>query len=135
LILREYVRSHTAALFERMTTEVGKAAARDDEESVHDLRVSIRRLRECLRTFKDLYPPAPRKTISQELQKLMKCAELVRSADIALDLLKKAALDETVPLVREIREKRAQHREALSEALKSFANRPEPRAWPEALGL
>jgi CHAD domain-containing protein len=102
---------------------------------VHDLRVSIRRLRECLRIFKHLFPPSARRKIRKELRKLMTCAELVRSADIALGLLKKAGLDRNAREIAELREQRVQHRAALNKELKSLASRPYTRAWREALGL
>src|SRR5271165_3769366 len=95
LTLREHVRTHTATLLRRMAFQVRQATIRTDADAVHDLRVSIRRLRECLRTFADLYPAAQRKKIRKELRRLMKCAEQVRSADIALDLLQGAGLAET----------------------------------------
>lgn len=102
---------------------------------MHDLRVSIRRLRECLRTFSEVYPPVARKKVRKELRNLMRCAERVRSADIALELLKKAGLDETATEVREIVERRAEDRSALHEELASLASRPYTRTWREALGL
>lgn len=135
MTLREHVRSHTATLLRRLAFQVRQAAIRGDEESVHDLRVSIRRLRECLRTFKDLYPSSARKKIRRDLRTLMKSAERVRSADVALDLLKKAGFAETAPQMLHLRDERAQNRSALHESLTSFSNRPYTRTWREALGL
>ena len=118
-----------------MAFQVRQAAIRADADAVHDLRVSIRRLRECLRTFASIYPPAPRKKVRKELRKLMKCAEQVRSADIALELLKVAGLSETQQLVREIREQRARHHTQLHEELTALGGRPYTRTWREGLGL
>lgn len=118
-----------------MAFQVRQAAVRADAEAVHDLRVSIRRLRECLRTFAGLYPQAQRKKIRKELRQLMKCAEQVRSADIALELLEAAGLGDTDPLVREIREQRARHRTRLHEELTALGGRPYTRTWREGLGL
>jgi CHAD domain-containing protein len=116
-----------------LATNVRQASARTDEDSVHDLRVAIRRLRECLRMFRDVYPAGPRKRIRKELRKLMKAAELVRSADIALDLMKKAGMKDTDPQVREFREKRIAYRSALRGDLASFASQPYTKAWRQAL--
>ena len=135
LALREHVRSHTATLLRRMAYQVRQATIRSDADAVHDLRVSIRRLRECLRTFADIYPAAPRNKIRKELRKLMKCAEQVRSADIALALLEGAGLSETEPLVREIREERAHDRTRLQEELTALAGHPYTKTWREGLGL
>lgn len=135
LTLREHVRSHTATLLRRMAFQVRQATIRNDADAVHDLRVSIRRLRECLRTFENLYPATPRKRIRKELRKLMKCAEQVRSADIALELLGSIGHKETEPLLRQIREQRAQHLKELHEQLTTLSGRPYSKAWREALGL
>jgi CHAD domain-containing protein len=118
-----------------MVSQVRQAADRDDEESVHDLRVSIRRLRECLRTFEDLYPAGPRKKLRKQLRNLMKCAEHVRSADVDIDLLQKAGVRESSGHVRRIRERRAQYSATLQDELRKFLGRPDLRKWHEALQL
>jgi CHAD domain-containing protein len=133
--LRAHVRSHTADLLRRLESNVRQAAEHDDEETIHDLRVSIRRLRECLRTFKPLYPEAPRKDIRRQLRALMKVAERVRSADIAIDLFKKAKLDVSSAPVKEVVEHRAVSHTALRDALKAMAKRPYVRVWHKGLGL
>ncbi len=135
LTLRDHVRSHTATLLRRMAFQVRQAALRTDADAVHDLRVSIRRLRECLRTFAPIYPRVPRKKIRRQLRELMKYAEKVRSADIALGLLGDAGLGESEPLVREIREQRAHHRRVLHEALAALHGHSYTKAWREGLGL
>ena len=135
MTLREHVRSHTATLLRRLAFQVRQASVRGDEDSIHDLRVSIRRLRECLRTFEELYPSSPRKKVRAELKKLMKSAERVRSADIALSLLQKAGLDEAAPLLVEMREQRLVYSSTLQEDLKVLGSRPYTRNWREALGL
>lgn len=133
MTLRDHVRLHTGALLKGLAIQVRQASKHTDEESVHDLRVAIRRLRDCLRMFKEIYPPAPRKKIRKELRKLMKSAELVRSADIALDLMKQAGIPETDAQVNHMREQRAAHRSALRGDLASFASQPYTKAWREAL--
>ena len=135
MTLREHVRSHTATLLRRLAFEVRQTSVRGDEDSIHDLRVSIRRLRECLRTFERLYPSAARKKVRSELKKLMKSAERVRSADIAIELLQKAGINDAAPLLIEIREQRLVYSSALQEELKALAARPYTRTWREALGL
>jgi len=118
-----------------MAYQVRQAAIRADADTVHDLRVSIRRLRECLRTFAGLYPAAPRKKVRKELRKLMKCAEQVRSADIAIALLGSAGLTETDTLIREIHAQRAAHHTQLRDELTALGGRPYTRSWREVLGL
>jgi CHAD domain-containing protein len=118
-----------------MTEQVRHAKMHDDEDTIHDLRVSIRRLRECLRTFEQLYPPAARKEIRKELKGLMKSAERLRSADIAVDLLKKAGLDEADSHIREISQQRAEDVKALAEKMTLLSSQPYAQTWRRALGL
>jgi len=62
----------------------------DDAESIHDLRVSIRRLTQCLKIFNGLFAPGPVKKFHRRLKKLMdRCAD-VRNCDIATELLHQA---------------------------------------------
>jgi CHAD domain-containing protein len=133
--LDQHIRSHTATLLRRMAFEVRQAALQTDPDAVHDLRVSIRRLRECLRTFADLYPAGARKKVRKQLRDLMKCAEQVRSADIALELLGKAGVPESDGLMAEIRQQRSSFRAQLQHELSAFAGRPYTRNWREALAL
>lgn len=59
----------------------------DDQEAIHDLRVSIRRVTQSLRTFRGLLDPAPLKRFRGRLRKLMDLCAAVRNCDVALDLL------------------------------------------------
>jgi CHAD domain-containing protein len=118
-----------------MAFQVRQATLRNDADAVHDLRVSIRRLRECLRTFADMYPAAARRKVRKELRKLMKCAEQVRSADIAIDLLTAAGIGENEPLVRNIREQRTLDRAQLHEELIALSGHSYTKTWREGLGL
>lgn len=63
LTIEEYVNAQAEALLERMAWQVSHTAKRCDSESVHDLRVEVRRLANCLRAFKQFFPERPRKKI------------------------------------------------------------------------
>src|ERR1039457_5426985 len=54
--MRDYARLQTATLLRRMAFQLNRAERHTDPDSVHNLRVSIRRLSRCLRTFAPLYP-------------------------------------------------------------------------------
>jgi CHAD domain-containing protein len=135
LTLQEHVRSATSTLLRRLAFQVRQASMLPDEESIHDLRVSVRRLRECLRTFAGFYPEGPRKRIRKDLKKIMKRAGNVRSADIALELLKKAGVGEQDALSVEMRETRSRERAALMDELNALGSRPYTRIWREDLQL
>ena len=67
--------------------QVRRAAKHPDEEAIHDLRVSIRRLSRCLRLFSPLYPGSSWKKVRNRLKVLMEAAGEVRDRDIAAKLL------------------------------------------------
>lgn len=135
LTLRDHVRSHTATLLRRMAFEVRQTAVRNHPDAIHDLRVSIRRLRECLGAFACVYPPGPHKKIRKRLRRLMKCTERVRSADIALDLLAGAGMPKTAPLLCQLRSERAMYAGMLQEEIAALSTRSFSRHWREGLGL
>jgi CHAD domain-containing protein len=66
----------------------------EDPEAIHDLRVSIRRLTQCFRTFRGLLEPAPVKKLRRRLRKVMDYCGAVRNCDVALDLLQESGIAE-----------------------------------------
>ncbi len=82
-----------------------------------------------------MYPTGPRKKVRKKLRKLMKYAERVRSADIAIELLEDARLRETDTLVLEIRSQRDYYRAELHEELTALAGHPYTKTWRAGLGL
>jgi CHAD domain-containing protein len=64
----------------------------EDPEAIHDLRVSIRRLTQCFRTFRGLLEPAPVKKLRRRLRKVMDHCGAVRNCDVALDLLQESGI-------------------------------------------
>ena len=79
--MRDYARFQTATLLRRMAFQLNRAERHTDSDSVHDLRVAIRRLSRCLRTFAPLYPGRYWKKIRRELSALMEAtaAEFARA--------------------------------------------------------
>lgn len=72
--------------------ELSRVAFSPDEEAVHDLRVSIRRLIESSRSLRDYLKPRPRRELRARLRPLMKAAGAARTLDVALALCAKSAL-------------------------------------------
>src|SRR5262245_20209839 len=88
--MRDYARTQTAILLRRLAYQVNRASKSTDAESVHDLRVAIRRLNRCLRTFSQFYPGRSWKKVRRRLKELMTVAGEVRDRDIAVELLNHA---------------------------------------------
>lgn len=89
--ISEYARLQTSSRLKQFLEQRRRAAQRmDDAESIHDLRVSIRRLAQCLRTFRGLLAPAPAGKLRKRLKKLMGLCAAVRNRDVTIEVLQQA---------------------------------------------
>jgi CHAD domain-containing protein len=133
--MRDYVRLQTAILLRRLAYEVSRAAKSGDAESIHDLRVAIRRFSRCLRVFAQFYPGSSWKKIRRRLSGLMAAAGVVRDLDIAMELLTSAGAGDNRQLLSKLKEKRRQgHRELLRE-VQHWNTQGFSKKWRGALGL
>ena len=117
-------RSTHAALL-RLSAQLRHAARHaGDPEAIHDLRVSIRRYTQCLRTFEDLFDLEALKPIRKRLRTLMTLCGETRNCDIATELLRAARLPKDNPAYAKLRERRANAEDALVRHLgkKRWAN-------------
>jgi len=74
-------------LLGKLVFQVRHASKRPDEEAIHDLRVAIRRLSQCLREFRQFFPRHETKRILRQLGKVMDQAAEMRNRDIAIELI------------------------------------------------
>ena len=77
-------------------------------ETVHDLRVSIRRLQAALTAFPTFFPPAESRRILKQVRKILKLAGRVRDFDIALELVSESGIPEDAELSRRLNALRPQ---------------------------
>lgn len=111
---------YSVARFEQMR---GAAIRRLDKKTVHQLRVSIRRLQAALRLM-GLHEER------RSLRPLMQLAGEVRNRDVAMELA------EPAPMRQELWQQRRHHAAALKEAVRAFALAPlveQPLAPPAGL--
>jgi len=129
--MRDHARYQAGVLLRRLAYQVGRAARRDDPESVNDLRISIRRLAECLRVFDEFFAA---KRIRKRLKRMLDRAAAVRDRDVGLALLAEAGLEngEAATVLR--RERRALRRE-LDQGVRRWLRRDLARRWREELEL
>jgi CHAD domain-containing protein len=85
--MREFVREQTARLLARLKEQIQRASDNGDPDSIHDLRVAIRRFTQCLRIFKQFLPARETRKIRKRLKRIMDLAAEVRDRDVALELL------------------------------------------------
>ncbi len=133
--MREHVRSQTAILLRRLAFEVNRAAKSCNEETVHDLRVAIRRLSRCLQAFSQFYPKGSAKKVRRRLKTLMKPAGAVRDLDIALDLVADAGVDRQANLVYSVAEARRLAKSNLEREVRRWKGSGFSRKWRSTLGL
>jgi hypothetical protein len=69
--MRDYARQQTAILLRRLAYQLNRAARNGDADSIHDLRIAIRRLSRCLRVFAPFFPADSWKKIRRRLAELM----------------------------------------------------------------
>lgn len=133
--MREYVWSQTAILLRRLAFQVSRCARSADADSVHDLRVAIRRFSRCLRVFAQFYPGNSWKKIRRRMDGLMDRAGSVRDLDIAMELLADAGVGSETPLAKRLGEERRQaHRDLLHE-IRLWHHAGFSRKWRTTLGL
>jgi CHAD domain-containing protein len=82
-----FAADHAARLSKKFDAEVRNTARHPDEEPIHDLRVSIRRLSQCLSEFREFLPRHKTKAARKHLDKLMDLAAEMRNRDIAISLV------------------------------------------------
>jgi CHAD domain-containing protein len=133
--MRDFARLQTSILLRRFAFQVNRTAKSAEVESIHDLRVSIRRLSRCLRTFSDFYPTDSWRRMRKRLAVLMNSAAAVRDQDIALELLQDAGVSPGGPLAIRLGEDRRHAAQELARELKRWKARNFSRKWRARLEL
>ncbi len=89
--MRKLLRSQTAARLKKLDREVRNAARNpENPDCIHDLRVSIRRLKQELEVFAEWFEAEKVKSIRRHLRKLMNRCAAVRNCDVAVEVLQAA---------------------------------------------
>jgi CHAD domain-containing protein len=133
--MQRYAREQTAALLLRVTFRMNRASKVRDADSIHDLRVAIRRFKQSLDIFHQFLSSGHKKKIRRQLRKIMELSGEVRNRDIALDLLKEAGWPTRSPLsARLLRERKGIHGELLA-LFDQWGDRDLSRKWVSRLGL
>jgi CHAD domain-containing protein len=87
--MKKFVQSQTRRRQQKLNARLHRAARHPrNVDAIHDLRVAIRRLRQCLVTFQDFFAPPKVKKLRKKLGKLMDVCGEVRNADVAAELLR-----------------------------------------------
>jgi CHAD domain-containing protein len=122
-------------LLGKLAFQVRHAAKHPDEEAIHDLRVSIRRLSQCLREFYQFFPKRATKKILKQLGKVMDLAAEMRNRDIAIELIGKDGGPQESAFLASLRGERDQAKRKLTSALVQWRRHDFSRKWRPWLAL
>ncbi len=121
--IRDHAAEQASILFARFTSCASRAVKGPDARTVHDLRVAIRRLSQCLRVFHELFPEKEVERVRTRLRRIMKLAADVRDQDVAIDLLRQAGAAPDSTLLVGLARRRKQAERNLTAALVALKNK------------
>jgi CHAD domain-containing protein len=133
--MRDYARLQTAILLRRLAYQLNRAARSGDAESIHDLRVAVRRLSRCLRVFAPFYPGETHKKIRRQLAELMAATGRVRDRDIALQLIAEAGIPPRAAIATRLAAERRKASHELLLEIRRWKVRSFSRKWRSRLEL
>lgn len=133
--MRDYALECGSLLLRRLAFQMHRAARLRDPESIHDLRVSIRRFQQCLVVFAQFFPRGQAKKIRRRLHQIMQVAGEIRNRDIALELVERSGLPAAITLQGRLREEARQLHGELVRLLGRWGRRDLSRRWGSRLGL
>ena len=128
--LGAYAAAHAEVLMRRLAFQVSRTLKRGDAESIHDLRVAIRRLATCLETFDDMFPGGSARKVLRRVKRMRKVAGAVRDCDIVHAFLKEFSAGGA----NCAKESEAAARE-MNDTLRRWKRREAWRKWGARLGL
>jgi len=127
--MRNLVRSQTAARLKKLDREVRRVAHHPHlADVIHDLRVSIRRLKQELNVFEEWFEPEAVKRIRRDLKKLLEHCAAVRNCDIAAEILGAAGCP-SPPLLAGLEKERKRQQEQLERMLEKWRGTDRVRKW------
>jgi CHAD domain-containing protein len=133
--IADYATMQAAARLDRIAYQMGVLRKSKGADTVHDLRVSIRRFLGCLSVYPQFFPSKESKKIRKRLKKVMKVAGDVRDRDIALHLGKQANLPKGSPVLDGLRKQRKQAAKELAGRLHPWSKRNVFPKWRRRLSL
>jgi CHAD domain-containing protein len=125
----KFASGQASRLLGKLAFQVRHAAKHPDEEAIHDLRVSIRRLSQCLREFRQFFPRRETKKILKQLGKVMDLAAEMRNRDVAIELIGKDGRSSESVFLANLRHERERAKQKLSRALVQWRRRDFSRKW------
>jgi CHAD domain-containing protein len=133
--MRVYAQQQTRTLLRRLAYQFNQTERQGDADSVHDLRVAIRRFTQCLRVFQQFFPKGEARMIRHKLKPVMQAASDVRDHDITLDLFEGAGLPKKSKSGAGVHKQRKQAEKKLMDVIHSSSRDNFSRKWRTKLEL
>jgi CHAD domain-containing protein len=133
--ISKYAVKETKLRLKRFSKNLRHAAKHpEDPEAIHDLRVSIRRVVQAFKTFRELLDPSPVKKLRRRLHEVMDLCAAVRNCDVGLVLLEQVGIT-TGASVSRLKEMRGDAGKKLHRRLRAERRKhhvaPESRSHPK----
>ncbi len=134
-LIRDHAARQASTLLRRLAFQANRTARRSDAGSIHDLRVSTRRLAQCLRVFSQFFSHDSGKKFQKKLNTVMDLASAARDRDIAMELLTAARIPSDSDLSQALSQERAGAKRSLVAALERWSRRGFHKKWLSRLEL
>lgn len=131
--IRRYAQAQAQTLVRRLAYQVNRTVKRGDADAIHDLRVAVRRLAQCLDTFAGLFPKGAAKKVGNRVDQIRKLAGGVRNRDIAIEYLVK--IKAPPKLIATLRAERKDSVRDLLHRLDAWNKREPWRKWRARLEI
>src|SRR5262249_51460494 len=126
---RQFAAEQVDKLLGKLAFQISRTLKSRDPNSIHDLRVSIRRFSQALATHAACLPAKNVKKIRRRLKVMMISAGQARECDIAIKLLSKSKLEDAEGWRSEFARQRRQAERALLSVLARWRDRKMSLKW------
>lgn len=133
--VRQYAVEQLSGLLGRMVFQIHRATRSHEPETIHDLRVSIRRFNQGARVFRQFLPERRLRRLRRRLDRILDLAAAVRDRDVALEHCTQAGAPETAAIMGTLRGQREEAERELRKSLKRVELRDRSARWRARLGL
>jgi CHAD domain-containing protein len=125
----QFVTEQATRLLDGLASQASSTLHSKGADSVHDLRVAIRRFAQALAVFKPYFPARESRKIRRNLKEIMSFAGEVRDRDIAIELLADSKSAEAAALEVKLREQREEAETVLLAVLRRWGARKSTSKW------
>jgi CHAD domain-containing protein len=130
---RKFAAEHTQKLLGQLAFEINRVTKSRDPESIHDLRVSLRRFSQALQLFRDFLPGKKMHKIGLRVKRVMRSADELRNFDTTLRLVSKAHRSGSAAVRSKLQARRKESERLLVSLLQRWTERKSSVKWRTAL--